>query len=338
VIIMTQLPETLKTLVRDLRIGADGSIFVRGQRYTSAHSARGRELLDKSLEECIYSLAYTRANDGLALEPAPVAPHDDIASSIASANTTASRTADDWRLIEHLQDGSVLAGRDGGTRQFRPGQFFILDSDFPAQPGARILAHSPGGSRTLQPGFYYCFSNGIAETNDRSALLRIYWNVQLAKAPLFVNTLTGVLNRYRIPFQLKITTRRSDFSRADNAVLYVAERWFRIVALALGPVMRVLECALDPGIPLFTKRLGKGVAFAEDPGQGESFGSSRCRLAAAAILAGLNPDGQIDVDTFRERFRDEILKAGLRPDALYLNPGSEDIYAFPHIADLEALA
>jgi hypothetical protein len=139
---------------------------------------------------------------------------------------------------------------------------------------------------------------------------------------------TGVLNRYEIPFRLKVATQSDSFVRADNSVLYVAQRFFPLTAMAIAFSMPGLQGILNPFIPLFTKRLASGIGLAEDPGGTESFGTSRSKLVAAAILASRSGE-RIPLDVFTDRFREVVSRAKLRIDALHLNPGSEDTYFFP---------
>jgi HopA1 effector protein family len=74
---------------------------------------------------------------------------------------------------------------------------------------------------------------------------------------------------------------------------------------------------LDDGAPAMTLPLGPGVAFAEDPGGAESFGSHRCLLIAeAAVAAAERGLGSLDdrLDLVRERFAE----TGTSLDAPYL--------------------
>jgi hypothetical protein len=318
---MTKLPETVQALIQGLRIGPHGGIAIHGHTYYPDTDANGQQLAD-NLASCIYHLAYVQA------APAPPGPDIDLSAHIQQANSGRSRIEHDWVLAEHLPDHAILAGRHGKTQRFQPGQFFAPAGDYPYAPGSPIMVRQDSGSRTQQEGFYYCFGDGRQEPNDKSPIVRLYWNVRLPQLAMFVRLLTATLNRYQIPFHFKITSRSRDFNRADNAVLYIAERWFRVTALALESSLPYLTTALDQQVPLFTKRLAAGIGFAEDPGNGQSFGSSRCKLVAAAILGARRADEAIAVADVDSQFRQLIDQAGLRADALYLNPGSQDRYDF----------
>lgn len=318
---MSRLPESVQTLIRGLHIGPQGGIAIHGRTYYPDSGANDQQVTD-NLASCIYHLAYVQPS-----MPAQL-PDTDLSACIQQANSGTSRVESDWMLTETLNDQAILASRHGKTRRFQPGQYFAPDSDFPLVPGSRIVVRHDSGSQTQQEGFYYCFGDGRQEPNDKSPVVRLYWNVRLAQLTLFVRLLTAALNRYQIPFHFKITSHSRDFNRADNAVLYIAERWFRVTALALESVLPYLQTALDPQVPLFTKRLAAGIGFAEDPGNGQSFGSSRCQLVAAALQAARRPNEPIAIADAEIQFLRLIEQAGLRADALYLNPGSQDRYDF----------
>lgn len=328
-----QLPEALERLLASLHVARDGTLVVDGRAHarTGAPAPASPQekdaLLWSRLSQCLYERAYTGAAPDLQPGAEPPVASTAIVETIVRANSTPARQEYGWSLQETAADGAVVATRHGRTRRFEAGQFMLL-ADHPGQPGAPLLVHWPQGSANAQAGFYYCFGKGFQDHADRSRPIRLYWNLRLDGLGAWVRTVTARLNRYEIPFQLKVTTRQADFRRADNAVLYLARRWLRVASMALETEMPHLARTLDPAVPMFTRRLAPGIGFAEDPGAPESFGSSRCKLAATALLAawGDGPrDRPIPLETFRRHFRQTLEAAGLRPEALYLNPGSEDL-------------
>lgn len=324
---MTKLPDAIKRLVEACDITPDGAISVAGKRYFEPAPGASEAQTTDNLATCIYHLAYVQST---APGSAPAAGRSDIKLSgiIRQANAGKTAMAPDWTLVELLPDNAVLASRHGKTRRFQAGQYLAIDGEFPLTPGTGLLVRHINGSDKLQHGFHYCFGDGHQDPNDKSPMVRLYWNVRVAQVSAFTSLLTTALNRYQIPFNFKITNQVADFDRADNAVLYVGERWFRIVTLALEPVLPQLLRTLDEHVPLFTKRLAHGIGFAEDPGNGESFGHSRSKLVAAAIIAAqaARLDRKLAIDDVEARFGALVVAAGLDPAALYLNPGSTDHY------------
>ena len=125
--------------------------------------------------------------------------------------------------------------------------------------------------------------------------------------------------------------------RRDNAVLYLSQDLFHAAWLALAPVLPRLGHALHPGTPLFTKQLAPGVGLAEDPCGDDSFGSARSRLVAGA-LADARAGEALSWTDFETRFAAAVRVAELDIDALWLNPRSKDIYAFPQHSPSRAAA
>lgn len=140
----------------------------------------------------------------------------------------------------------------------------------------------------LQPGFYYAVSD--ADLVGSVGIDRFYWNVRPHGGTSLVEAVTSTLNRHSCAFDLKVLDSSADYPRCDAAVLYMpsaqlAQAGPRILAIANDLAARGL---LGGRTPLWTRRLAPGLGFAEDPLDGSSFGETRCRQVAAAILATLH--------------------------------------------------
>jgi HopA1 effector protein family len=325
---MSAVPAELRAFVAALRLEEGGGITLAGRAAGRAWSGEPAQM-EQALTLVVYEHAYTRPF------PPPADEEDladeDLTAIIAQANATRPRTETGWTLFESTADGSVVASRSGRTRRFAPGQFMAIDGVLPARAGTPLAVQLPAGSATRQPGFYHLFSEGFRDVNDLSPTVRLYWNVAAAGTGPFVAALTGALNRYEIPFEFKVTARAAQFVRRDNAVLYLSKDSFRAAGLAIQAAMPALAPTLRPGVPLFAKQLAEGVGFAEDPGDGESFGSSRSKLVARALLAARHEHG-FPWDAFARHFAETVRAAQLDPQALWLNSGSKDCYLLPQLS------
>jgi hypothetical protein len=324
---------SLAPFVEALAIAPDGTVTLGGRAVGRAE-IRQEQQLAAALSPIVYEHAYTRPYPP---PPAPAGEEADLTPFLEAANTTRSRSEQGWVLFGIGPDGSAMASRNGRTRRFAPGQFVALPGTFPAQAGAPLAVYLPSGSAVRQPGFYYCFSEGFRDANDLSPIVRLYFHTRAEAAPQMVAALTAALNRYEIPFDLKVVTARSGFVRSDNSVLYLSEDSFAAAALALAAVLPVLSATLAPDVPLFTKQLAPGIGFAEDPGGGDSFGMNRSRLVAQALAASID-DGRFDPPRFEAAFRAAVEGAKLDIDRLWLNPNSKDVYLFPLPSPLPAAA
>lgn len=158
--------------------------------------------------------------------------------------------------------------------------------------------------------------------------LRLYWNVNPSGAIVLVGMATGILNSLQVPFRLKVLLDTS-IARRDAAVLYVPLAYWPAARDLIGPVCRQLDESgnLEPATPLFTKTLRPGVALAEDPQTGLSFGMHRSGLVARSLarsyLAGHTEEDQQWSDLSAEFEREQ-----LSLDRAYLNAGSADVYEF----------
>ncbi len=136
--------------------------------------------------------------------------------------------------------------------------------------------------RRISPGFYTAL--GDARLDAGAPLLRIYWNLRADGAVPFIRESTRIFNGARLPFRAKVIDDPRLFSRCDAAVVYVRRRDHGKVYPLLDGLHRHLHRYLKTLVPVFAKRIAPGVAVAEDPPGGESFGQHRCRLLAEALI------------------------------------------------------
>ena len=237
-----------------------------------------------ALQSLLYEQCYVR----------PLRPPGPLASAapasllplLQDANQSRDRWDPGWEIVDIAADGQTMVSRDVRTRRVWPGEYLSEGwPGMPPRPGIRVRLFVPRGSDSLQPGFYHAFGETLGNQPDEDQLLRFYWNVPAAHAAELTERLTAQLNRYQVPFRFKCLGDAAAYPRCDAAVLYVARRWYAIVAQLASEVHAALAGALVADVPLFTRRLLPGLALAEDPGGAESFGMQRCRLVAEAVVA-----------------------------------------------------
>jgi len=284
-----------------------------------------------SLAAHIYEFAYSRP---LRRElPAPEVP--DLSSDLSlieamsAANATRERWEHGWKIEQVMHQGEISAYKGSFRRNVWPGQF--LSKDGPAampRPQAEISIFYARESRSLQNGFYYVFGEMAEETTNRFGLVRVYWNINSDGAPHLIGHTTARFNRFHIPFRLKCATARSQFERTDVAVIYLAKRFFGIAAGVIPEIHSAVSDYLEEEVPLFTRKLAKGVGVAEDPGTGESFGQSRCKHLAQAVWNCYAKGQQSTEGRFRE-FHRLLTANGINTKYPHLNAGSYDWYELP---------
>ena len=98
------------------------------------------------------------------------------------------------------------------------------------------------------------------------------------------------------------------------------------MADTLGTVYSRLKSELKDQTPALTKLLAPGLAMAEGPGSGESFGMSRSRLIAQAIWDAY-VRGQQSEEARMAELAIQLERIGLSLDRPHLRAGSADVYA-----------
>lgn len=273
------------------------------------------------LRDVLYEQAYVKPLD--AAPPNPSAAWPGFAQLLSQANAGRDRWHEGWQIESALPGGQVRARRHELVRTWWPGEYLVRDGLAASlRPQAPIGVLQSRESHAVQSGFYFAFGEAIADEEDEARLLRLYWNVTPAGAPALLTALTRVLNRFEIPFRFKCVNAAEHYGRSDAAVLYIGRRFYRVVAELLPAVLQTLTpLHLLPTTPLFTLRLRPGLALAEDPLGGESFGMHRCRLLAEGLWAA-HSEGLADGSERLARVLKHFEAQGIPLDRCHLNPGS----------------
>jgi hypothetical protein len=185
------------------------------------------------------------------------------------------------------------------------------------RPGTEVAIRAPKEHVWLAPGFYTALSDTVVVAG--SSVLRVYWHVTATGAPALMRALATRLNASATPFRFKVADHPARFDRCDAAVLYLPDARAEDVRGTLLAVAAELAPHLRPAVPAFTLELAPGVGLAEHDGGPLSFGTTRCRLLAEAIVRahtlGIATAGE-RVGVAAERFA----RAGIAIDAPYRDP------------------
>ncbi len=287
------------------------------------------ELPDLDDADKLAAILYNRCYTASILEPtlstATFSGADDLTPLLAAANQGRPAWDEGWRIDQLLDGGRIVARKGGAARAFLPGEYLTYCGigSGPAA-GAVVTVFIPSGSAELQPGYYHAFSEAVGELEENEQVVRFFWNVSAEGAPRLMETITREWNRFQIPFRFKCVNRVSQYPRLDAGVLYLHRRYYPICALLLESIYSRVSAWLYPGTPLFAKRLAKGLAFAEDPG--ESFGENRSKILAAAMVASRGKSVEAKLEEVAQQFQ----QRGLSLDQPWLNQGSIDRYEFPY--------
>jgi hypothetical protein len=209
---------------------------------------------------------------------------EDLQAALAAANQSRDRWDDTWRVVQALEEGRVMARSGRSARPIRAGQYITLRGPgVVPEEDEPIRVFQPAGTPNIQESFYFAFGETVNEHDEFESLVRFYWNISRAGAPLLMAAITGQFNRFSVPFRFKCGQQPSMFERRDSAVLYVSRSYYSIAAQLVEQIHQQLADHLRDSVPLFTRPLARGLALAEDTG--ESFGQSRCAILAEAMAA-----------------------------------------------------
>lgn len=273
--------------------------LARLARLASAH--RG-EIAQAGSEEAVATWLYERwylDPDGLEEEAAEKFPFDGLGGPLGALIARAAPWEIDWVVLSASPDGSIVAGRGNVTRLQHAGSY---------ASGSRFgLPPVPGEQVSISPFLSFIdppTGQWAAQSPEPpiGPLVRTYFNVGPsgvgAVIDAFLAKLAGGLR-----FSMKCPGQLSGFTRSDALVLYLeASAWPAIEKALLG-AMKPLRAKFRRGRPALTRKLGPGLAFAEDPGGGMSFGRSRCTVLAPALLNGLDQAEPQMVETLNHALR-----------------------------------
>jgi len=282
-----------------------------------------------TLESQLYSDFYCQGT----ATPAVVEPNglarvnaSEFIDELSGSNCGAGYLAEGWQITS-LQNNELIARRNGLAFRVQEtdchtGRGELLD------PAARVSLHLPKELLGIAPGFYMAMSDIEMPDFHGADVVRFYWNLRAEGAVRLMQELTRELNGARLPFRFKVVNDRAAFSRCDAAVLYVPKSDYPAVAEIVERIHPKISERLNERVPAFTKRLARGLGFAEDPGsQHDSFGMHRCRLLAEGMFRAWQQGRQSLSDRVR------IVEAYFAENKIslktpFLNPGSADLYEF----------
>jgi hypothetical protein len=291
---------------------------------------RQRRALVETLSDVLYWNCYVQRFGGQSarsLEPVDVAPDAEFQRELSKANQSQSRWDPGWSVMRNGFDGEVSVRKGDCHRAPVPGEFlFDARPGVRPQPGDEVSIRVTRESTMLQHGFYHCFSEQVPDQFEEFNSVRVYFNVQANGVATLLRELSGRLNRFQVPFRFKCPASPGLFNRRDSAVLYVPWRFFEPARRCVVDSLPQVEGFLNDDVPLFTKRVHRGVAMAEDPGELRSFGQYRCELMAEALIGALVDEsrGGLDRSNPESAIERRFQQAGVSIEQPWLNPGSRD--------------
>ena len=298
--------------------------WVRRDLEEAAHVASGLpSTVEDPLDDVLYRDWYLRRPEleAAAPDPPPMLTMN-LVGALQASHHGDRQWLPGWTVERVSNRGRVAVGRNGQQR--------LLDriDVVPDEPARAALPLRPGDGVSVSVrvdgispdgGFWVTFGEGW-EHPPSGTCVRFYWDVGCRDAPALVGLLTRRLAAAALPYLLKLPLDCAGYCRADAAVLYVAGSMVDAATPVLRGVHAAVAGTLRSPTPRLAYRLAPGLATAEDPPTGESFGQHRCRLVAEAARAS----GR---STVVDRILERLSAEGIDPSRPYANPGSSRFLA-----------
>jgi hypothetical protein len=289
-----------------------------------------RALLVDNLQMQLYTDFYCAGAARPQLDDAPITAMPGVspfAQALSAANQGTAGREPGWTVLR--QEGDDVVVTRGGLSLWVAAADLYTPDGTAARPGMPAGLLMPNELLRLSPGFYMALGNAEFPGDGSAPIVRLYWNIRSEGAPALVELLTARLNAEQAGFRFKIVNDPAGYRRCDAGVLYTLKDQYDQVIPVVAAVYGLMRDALKPSVPALTRCLAPGLGLAEDPGDPlTSFGMSRCRLLAEAIVQAADATAPGPY-TKQKCAEEQFASAGIDLDRPYLNAGSADGYWFP---------
>jgi hypothetical protein len=240
----------------------------------------------------------------------------------AHAGSTTFGTA---RVVALAPGGIVLASQDGE----RPRA--LLAGDYCHSSGSERCGLAPRVGEQLlivrrqdappAEGWWRTWGGGWRPSDPPAVLTRLYVAVEPAQVLELISRLTAILQELATPWLLKAAAERAALGRPDAVVVYLPSAELGDAPESARLIGAFAACAgglVRDARPSLTYSIGPGLALAEDPADGQSFGERQSSLVAQALLAARG-SGEDPHRVLIEALR----VAGIDPARPHLRPRSQ---------------
>lgn len=254
---------------------------------------------------------------------------------LSEANAGSDRFDPAWTVVETMAGGAVVAQKGYRTRRWMPGEFLSGSAPARVERGTGIEVRRKREARALQAGFYYAFGGELEDEFERTRSVRYYFNLGAESAPSVIAMVTGAFGARGIPFACKCANGPAGFERRDPFVLYVGARHAQLAHFVLAALLSHLAPHLRPTVPMLTRQLAPGLAFAEEPPGGDSFGGHRMRAVALGLIAAHRKGAESD-EARCAAILDSFAESGVDLEAPHLSASDGDPFGLRRLRFADA--
>lgn len=246
--------------------------------------ATPRERFIHLLAMTLYYDSYCAGLDGNTIPSEALSADIAFVEELSAANQTQHDWERGWQIVSGQAGGTIHVTKGGRFRTATRDEYEGASDGRSAGADHLVSLKVVREQRDWLPMFYFAHSQTLPNQCEDRSNLRFYFHCSARSAIDVMRAVTSSLNRHGVPFRIKCLNHRQLYTRSDALVLYVEKRFAEFVARCLASLSQSGAFELSDKTPLFSKPLVCGIGFAEDPGDGQSFGQSRCRLLAEGLL------------------------------------------------------
>jgi hypothetical protein len=206
----------------------------------------------------------------------------------AHAGSTTFTTA---QVVALAPGGIVLAAQNGGRpRAMLAGDYCHSSSErrgLPPRVGEQLLIVRRQDAPPAE-GWWRTWGGGWRPSDPPAALTRMYLAAEPAHVLRLIGRLTAMLQELATPWLLKTAAERAALGRPDAVVIYLPSAELGDVPESAALIGALASCAtglLRDARPALTAAICRGVALAEDPADGRSFGERQSALVAQVLIS-----------------------------------------------------
>ena len=243
-----------------------------------------------------------------------------LLEALASAVPDRHRWEAGWRF--RRRQGAALVVEKNGIDLWASSTEWRSEEDEPPVSGARGQLRVPADRWGSSPGFLLVHGARLPSGDPNCRRSRIYLDLDVEGARMLLEA-TGRWNAVGLPFVVKVAADPRGYDRCDTAVVVIERRDFDRASDAILASADTWAERLRPQTPAFARLMASGVAVADDPPDGGSFGVLRCRQLAEGI-ARANRQGAHSLEDRLQVVTTRFAEDGVSLDALHLGPASPE--------------
>ena len=212
------------------------------------------------------------------------------------------------------EDGSMIAEMDGCMVTVPPDAVVQNDKD-PSSISVKTWAFSFGPLKS-----FVMLGSPLTPSRELS---RIYLNTSPRQALMIVGDLCAQLEATRTRYLAKTLTNPREYYRTDSTIVYVACSDLYPTLDLISDFIVSRNLFLAPRTPLLTCSVGRGVGFADDPGELRTPHGNGSPMSYGQWVATWLRDGVSCSKTPKDAtcaVRDAIQSVGRNPDSPYSRP------------------